>query len=466
MRELEPALGPPSPLHRPDEERLDALRIAAQREREALQRDALRAVHAPVGDRHQRRVHQHVPSDRLQQLGPPAPPLRALRQLPAELFEIEPDTQLVEQPLFARVGVAVDEHDVVEHLQERQADRSRLPLHRLVEDAHPTSAASLHARRRGRERRLHGRMLLLVALACAPHVPSPPKLPQWSDASGRDALPELTIRVAHLANFEGTESQVVAGGGRGTLAMSAEALIVEHPSRGVVLIDSGYACRSKGHPEVYPGKFTANVLSLDVTSCAVERLAEVGLAPGDVTTVVLTHLHHDHAGGVEDFPAARLVVDAVEWQAGARHRPLKGYQPEPYAGRTVDPIRFDGTWPFGPVTGHVDLFEDGSVVLLPTPGHTRGSMSVLVQSSRGRVLYLGDAAWVDANWLGPTPKGFLPRTLIEADWKLGIDGLHRVKAWAAADPSLVVIAGHDPGNQARFPWPAALFEATPGPAGG
>ena len=116
------------------------------------------------------------------------------------------------------------------------------------------------------------------------------------------------------------------------------------------------------------------------------RLGEAGLDPADVRHHVFTHLHVDHVGA-GPLPGARVTVQATEWRAanrpGARQFGLMkpGFPPDP---QTVD--------------GDHDLFGDGSIRLLATPGHTAGHQSVLVtrEGDSPRVLITGDAVYSEA----------------------------------------------------------------------
>ncbi|MFC0600009.1 MBL fold metallo-hydrolase [Streptomyces palmae] len=119
-----------------------------------------------------------------------------------------------------------------------------------------------------------------------------------------------------------------------------------------------------------------------------EVLAAAGIERGDVDSVVLTHVHEDHYGwavgldGTPMFPDARHVVQRTE---------IASLGPGDSAWRyVVDPLRRAGL--LQEIDGEVPLLRgrDGGVVLKPTPGHTPGHQSVLVDGGRRRILVTGD----------------------------------------------------------------------------
>lgn len=307
--------------------------------------------------------------------------------------------------------------------------------------------------------------VLLTALAllggCAhTPIPSPPDLSSFTWAVQRDQLPPLSARVLVVAWTAGRERIVVEGGDSELVEMPVYAFVLEHPTEGLVLIDPGFGRRTATDPGDYPGKQASRLLRLRMEpgAAVADRLAEIGHSPADVRHMVVTHLHSDHVGGVEDFPDAALWVHRDEWEAAGERSPL-GTKPDlrpfenlPYI-KTFD---FTGTDPYGPFEGHIDLFGDRSVILLPTPGHTVGHISVLLNLGEQSLLIVGDAAWIDRHWKEGLPKGQLVRSLLEEDWKKNMGNLWRIRQWAEQHPDLLILAGHEASALEWLkPWPEA-----------
>ncbi len=113
------------------------------------------------------------------------------------------------------------------------------------------------------------------------------------------------------------------------------------------------------------------------------ELDKIGVKPGDVKYLAVSHTHPDHIGNVEMFPAAMLYVQKAEYE---------------WPGANGEP-RFKPGHPVTKLEGDRDLFGDGSVTILSTPGHTPGHQSLLVKLPKtGAVILSGDAVHFKSNW--------------------------------------------------------------------
>lgn len=295
--------------------------------------------------------------------------------------------------------------------------------------------------------------MILLLLACGPRLPAAPDLPSDTLVIDRSTLPDVVVRGAAVATIGMPKHFAVAGADKEEVRGPVWSFVIEHPVHGLLLVDTAYGRRTVADPLDYPGKTTVRRVGLEMGTPVADLLPAIDKGPEDVQHVFLTHIHHDHAGGVEDFPDAKLWVSEADWTWGAKKRGLHGVDPLPYQdARPTHPAYDDG--PYGPFAAHEDVFGDGSVLLLPAPGHTPGSQLVWVNTPTESWLFLGDATWVDEGLEGPTPKAWLVRNVVEADWKTGMDALHRVRSLRNT-PDLHLVAGHEPADLERYPaWPA------------
>ena len=113
------------------------------------------------------------------------------------------------------------------------------------------------------------------------------------------------------------------------------------------------------------------------------QLDALGVKPTDIKFMAVSHTHPDHVGNVEMFPQAMLFVQKAEYDwPGANNAP-----------------RFKPEHPVTKLEGDKDVFGDGSVTILSTPGHTPGHQSLLVKLPKtGAILLSGDAVHFKSNW--------------------------------------------------------------------
>lgn len=161
--------------------------------------------------------------------------------------------------------------------------------------------------------------------------------------------------------------------------------LITHP-QGNVLFDAGVHPELITDPHARIGE-TADFceLLLEPGHDAVSQLADVGFRPGDVDVVVLSHLHFDHVSGLELFPDATAIVQEDEYQFAT--------SPPPYQADAYVQSDFAGHKTWERLRGEHDLFGDGQLRLIPTPGHTRGHQSLMVELDEQPVFLLGDATY-------------------------------------------------------------------------
>jgi N-acyl homoserine lactone hydrolase len=155
--------------------------------------------------------------------------------------------------------------------------------------------------------------------------------------------------------------------------------VVEHPD-GNVLFDTGF------HPRwLEAGSLGDMTIELSEDDLIDRRLAEIGLTPSDISVVLLSHLHSDHAGGLEHFSHADIVVQRLEREFAE--------QPPPYQDVLYDSRDFDLELGWREIDGEFDVFGDQAIVLTPTPGHTPGHQSAVVSLPGTTVILGGDVSY-------------------------------------------------------------------------
>jgi glyoxylase-like metal-dependent hydrolase (beta-lactamase superfamily II) len=221
------------------------------------------------------------------------------------------------------------------------------------------------------------------------------------------------------------------------------AFALEHQD-GVILVDTGSNAALMNLPRWHPYFRFSVRFDIDGEQEVGRQLAKIGIAPRDVRTVVLTHMHIDHDGGLKDFPHAEVLASPgeVATASGVAGR-IRGYLPQRWpSGFDPKPLTF-APEPFGPFAQSRPITRDGVVVAIPTPGHTRHHISVCVVEEASTLLIAGDASYTQANLQADVIDG------VAEDETAAKRTLHRVRELGAERP-LTYLPTHDPQTPERL----------------
>lgn len=230
--------------------------------------------------------------------------------------------------------------------------------------------------------------------------------------------------------------------------------VIEH-AKGLVLFDTGQDRASVTDEAYFPGGFTGLIydrlarFDIGEQDTLTAQLAALGYTPADVDTAILSHLHEDHIGGIAGLKDADLLVSAAEWAQLFKAAPeprgfLRKHIQIPglkWHHITMEPANDPSLAPF---TESLDVMGDGSLVLLATPGHTKGSISLLIRrGTRPPLLLVGDLTYgAELLERRQVPGVGNRRRLAETTGK--------VLALKKQMPGLVVLPAHDPTAAARL----------------
>lgn len=211
--------------------------------------------------------------------------------------------------------------------------------------------------------------------------------------------------------------------------------LITHP-KGHTIIDGGNAVEVATDPRGYWGAIcdTYWPVMTEADGC-VAQLARLGIRPEDVRHVLQSHLHLDHTGAIGRFPNATHIVQQAEYDYA--------YAPDWFAAGGYIRRDFDRPglkWQFlnGLADDHYDLYGDGVLTTVFTPGHAPGHMSFLVRlPGTGATLLTIDAAYTLDHWAERSLPGFLTSTI---DSVRSVRKLHALAERTAAR----IVTGHDP----------------------
>ena len=207
----------------------------------------------------------------------------------------------------------------------------------------------------------------------------------------------------------------------------------------VQLVYSCYLIKHGGEYLVWDAGFSMSAGDRAPKASLVEQLAQLKLQPEQINYVAISHYHGDHIGQVGSFPQSTLLIGKGDWDVLTSPKPPAGVDPAPFAhwtsgGGKVEPVVLDK-----------DVFGDGSVLMLNTPGHTPGHHSLLVKlKGMGNVVLSGDLAHFRENY---ESNGVPTFNTNRAETLASIDRVKKI----AANFKAAVIIGHDARDIGKLP---------------
>jgi N-acyl homoserine lactone hydrolase len=284
------------------------------------------------------------------------------------------------------------------------------------------------------------------ALSSAPWHPDGAQLPVLEGAPAID--------VTFLRCGSVTIPECVAVRGALSLAprtIAYSAVLVRHP-QATFLYDTGFCSDVTTYLAAASRVFRKTLGSFNFEQSIHSHLQHERLTPGDLQFILLSHLHWDHVSGIPDLPGVALRINRVEFDAaqlglldaqGSLVRHLMGDNPIEL---------FDCAGPsYAGFRSSLDLFGDGSIIIVPLPGHTAGQVGMFVNRSNGpRLFVLGDAAWISENYRRPATMHPLIWSAVTSDDATALQTLIQLHSFALQHPEVPMLGMHDAALQAQF----------------
>jgi N-acyl homoserine lactone hydrolase len=159
--------------------------------------------------------------------------------------------------------------------------------------------------------------------------------------------------------------------------MSVAVFLIVHP-RGTLLFDTGLGDQFVSKQQLPPDP--AYTVQVTLKS----QLDRIGISPKDIAYLALSHAHPDHIGNANDYAGSTVLIQKREWDTMFPPSPANARNYSYYSAlKESKTILLDGDY---------DVFGDGSVVLISTPGHSPGHQSLFVKlADTGPVIMTGDA---------------------------------------------------------------------------
>jgi len=224
-------------------------------------------------------------------------------------------------------------------------------------------------------------------------------------------------------------------------------------SNGLILVDSGFGLDDIADPARRIGLVRHLTRpALNPAETAARQVERLGFRRDDVRHIILTHLDHDHTGGLSDFPHAQVHVTTAEAGGAIRSpspREKMRYRAAQWAHhpKIIEHDPAGDNWQGFAAAEQLDKIAPG-IVLISLPGHTRGHAAVAIDTGNGWLLHAGDAFYHRGTLDGHSRVPAILRAgeaLVAYDLKKVRDNHARLaELYRHADPALSIICSHDP----------------------
>lgn len=293
-------------------------------------------------------------------------------------------------------------------------------------------------------------LFVVILLALLVYTFIPMKLDVTANQTGNSfaasktdpaSLPEVKLSLMKAGKMTSQQSFSWRGGKWGeTYESGMAAVLIQHPQMSF-LYDAGFGANVDAHAKAMP--WLMQKLANYVKEVpAAEQLRQNGIALETIKAVYISHSHWDHISGLEDFPGVEVRMPGAELEF-IRARKMPGLIDQMIGKLNVKTFEFTGR-PYENFDRSLDVFSDGSIVIVPLPGHTDGSNAMFVNLRSGkRFLFTGDLTWALEGFQLPAERPWVSRKLVDYDEAEVRRSIVKVHLLMQKYPDLIVVPAHD-----------------------
>lgn len=277
----------------------------------------------------------------------------------------------------------------------------------------------------------------------------------------------LTLDILAAGYCTQSAALLFRGEAHRTVQFPALCAVIHHPVRGPILFDTGYALRWQAATTNWPYRFLRLMtpVFVEAEESIAWQLRHRNIDPADVKTIILSHFHSDHLGGLHDFPTARFIFLDEAYAAVRGRQELAAVQ-QAYLPQLLPPdfetradavslsqtVAFDPT--LAPFSDGIDLLGDGSLWAVHLPGHAPGQIGLICRANNDEIYFLAaDACWHSRAYR----EHHLPHPaarMVTANWTAYVHTLGRLHQFHRHRPEVHLIPSHCSEARDRYVNPA------------
>lgn len=227
--------------------------------------------------------------------------------------------------------------------------------------------------------------------------------------------------------------------------------LIHHQDKGWILFDTAYTKRFYEATKSYPNRIYANLTKVFVNDddTVVSQLKNFGIAPEEISHVIISHFHADHIGGLKDFNNAQFYCSERAYSDLKKTRKWLGFSkgilhdliPSNFDERVVL-IEDCSSKNEDKIFGHkFDLFKDRSIYIYELPGHAAGQIGILIETEKKSYFLIADSCWDQRAY----KEHKLPNKIVKLffdSWKDYVNSIDKITQFHKANPQTSIVPTH------------------------
>ncbi|MCP4372397.1 MAG: MBL fold metallo-hydrolase [Deltaproteobacteria bacterium] len=258
-------------------------------------------------------------------------------------------------------------------------------------------------------------------------------------------LPAISFSIIKTGEAKTLEAFVYSGGGFKEHIVSHTSILIRHP-KAFLLFDTGLGTQIDQQFKEGMPYWIKPLMAYEKKGDVVTQLRLNNIDSNEIKIILASHLHWDHASGIEDFPQAKIWSVEEEHEWGKKVASVEsGVILSQFDSEKIqwDYFQFDET-PYENFKKSIDVFSDGSIVLVPLRGHTPGSFGMFLNLRSGkRFFFTGDTTWAIEGIQIPAEKHWISGLLVDSKREQTIASIVQVHKLMQEYPKLNIIPAHD-----------------------
>jgi glyoxylase-like metal-dependent hydrolase (beta-lactamase superfamily II) len=223
------------------------------------------------------------------------------------------------------------------------------------------------------------------------------------------------------------------------------AVFIEHP-KGNLIFDTGLGTAIDLQVRNNLSYFERSIVNYKKLTTVKKALSENGLASDVIKFIIPSHFHWDHVSALSDFQTSAVwVTSAEDDYIFSNEAKTPNFIKTQYNSKTIPwkIIKFNQI-PYEVFIESLDIYRDGSLILVPLPGHTVGSVGLFVNLKSGtRYFFTGDLTWSLKALKRPSEKHSIPKKHVDYNAELVEKNIVKIKYLMQQKPNLIIVPAHD-----------------------